>query len=97
MEIFIAYKYVQFITHDIGCDNGLAFLKNCGLGILNCGLKKNRTMDWLELLTKSGIMKKELLNDLIKESNDLTAIFTSSGYTAKSKLNNSQSKIRNPQ
>ena len=54
-------------------------------------------MDWLELLTKSGIMKKELLNELMKESNELTAIFTSSGHTAKSKLNNSQSKIRNPQ
>jgi len=48
MEIFIAYKYVQFIAHDINCDHGLAFLKNCGLRILDCGLK-NRTMDREEL------------------------------------------------
>jgi len=57
----------------------------------------DETSYWLELLVESGIMKKELLNELMKESNELTAIFTSSGHTAKSKLNNSQSKIRNPQ
>jgi len=56
----------------------------------------DETSYWLELLIESGIMKKELLDELIKESNELTAIFTSSGRTAKSKLNNPQSKIRNP-
>jgi four helix bundle protein len=57
----------------------------------------DETSYWIELLIESGIMKKELLEDLLKESNELTAIFTSSGQTAKSKLSSPQSKIRNPQ
>ena len=51
---------------------------------------------WIELLGESGIVKKKLLENLLKEANELTAIFTSSGQTAKSKLN-SQFKIRNSQ
>ena len=51
---------------------------------------------WIELLIESGIIIKELLKDILKETNELTAIFTASGYTAKSNKNNSQSKIRNP-
>jgi len=56
----------------------------------------DETSYWIELLIESGIMKKQLLESLLKESNELTAIFTSSGRTAKSKLSNLQSKIRNP-
>ena len=52
---------------------------------------------WIELLVESGIIKKDLLNELLKEANELTAIFTSSGNTAKSKRDNPQFKIRNPQ
>ena len=52
----------------------------------------DETSYWLELLIESGIMKKELLNDLMKESNELTAIFTSSGI--QQIKNNPQSKIR---
>ena len=51
---------------------------------------------WIELLIESGIIKKELLKDILKEANELTAIFTASGHTAKFNKNNSQSKIRNP-
>ncbi len=51
---------------------------------------------WIELLGESGIVKKKLLENLLIEANELTAIFTSSGRTAKSKIN-SQFKIRNTQ
>lgn len=51
---------------------------------------------WIELLGESGIVKKKLLENLLTEANELTAIFTSSGRTAKSKIN-SQFKIRNTQ
>lgn len=40
---------------------------------------------WIELLGESGIIKKKLLENLLKESNELTAIFTASGNTAKKK------------
>jgi four helix bundle protein len=51
---------------------------------------------WVELLIESGIMKKQLLESLLKESNELTAIFTASGHTVKSKITNPKSRIRNP-
>ena len=38
---------------------------------------------WLELITESGLMKKDLIEDLLKEANELTAIFTASGKTAR--------------
>jgi four helix bundle protein len=50
---------------------------------------------WIELLIDSGIVKKELLSEILKEANELTAIFTASGNTAKLKRVNSQFKIRN--
>jgi four helix bundle protein len=50
---------------------------------------------WIELLIESGLMRKEFLNNLLKESKELTAIFTASGRTAKMKRTNSQFKIRN--
>ena len=57
----------------------------------------DETAYWIELLIESGIMKKESLQSLLNEANELTAIFTASGRTAKSKRINPQSKIRNPQ
>ncbi|MCX6291055.1 MAG: four helix bundle protein [Bacteroidetes bacterium] len=51
---------------------------------------------WIELFIESGIIKKERLKELLKEANELTAIFTASGNTAKTNHNNSQFKIRNP-
>ena len=38
---------------------------------------------WIELLSDLGIMKKERLEDLLKESRELTAIFAASRQTAK--------------
>ncbi len=40
---------------------------------------------WLEMLKELNIGNEEKLNSLLKEANELTAIFTASGKTAKSK------------
>ena len=45
----------------------------------------DETALWIELLSDTGIMKKELLEDLLKEARELTAIFTASRQTAKRK------------
>lgn len=52
---------------------------------------------WIELLVESELVKKELLVELLKEANELTAIFTASGHTAKASPDNPKFKIRNPQ
>ena len=41
------------------------------------------TMYWLELLSESGIVKTELLSDLMKETDELTAILVASVKTIK--------------
>ena len=41
------------------------------------------TLFWLELLSESGLVRPELLEPLIKESRELSAIFTSSYNTAR--------------
>ena len=38
---------------------------------------------WLELLVEAGILSIDRIKDLLNEANELTAIFTSSGRTAK--------------
>ena len=38
---------------------------------------------WLELISESNIMGKKRLESVLKEANELTAIFTSSGKTVK--------------
>jgi four helix bundle protein len=43
----------------------------------------DETSYWLELYEASGLIKKELLTGLMKEANELTAIFTASIKTAK--------------
>ena len=45
----------------------------------------DETALWIELLSDTGIMKKELLEELLKEAKELTAIFTASRQTAKRK------------
>ena len=50
---------------------------------------------WLELIMDGGLLKPDLVVPLHQEAEELTAIFTASGRTAKQ--NNQQSKIRNPQ
>jgi four helix bundle protein len=43
----------------------------------------DETLFWLELLVESELVKEGLLKDLIKETDELVAIFTASGKTAK--------------
>ena len=43
----------------------------------------DESMYWLELITESKLMKKENVSPLLQEANELTAIFTASGKTAK--------------
>lgn len=50
---------------------------------------------WMELIIESEILKKSQVESLLKEANELTAIFTASGKTARGNKN-PQSKIRNP-
>jgi four helix bundle protein len=40
---------------------------------------------WLELIIETGLLAKKNVNLLLKEADELTAIFTASGKTAKSK------------
>ena len=44
---------------------------------------------WLEPIQESKLLKKERLTDLIKEADELTAIFTASGKTARQAKSNS--------
>ena len=65
----------------------------------------DETLFWLELITEGNLLKKERLPDLLKEADELTAIFTASGKTARQnnpkisnpKISNPKSTIRNPQ
>ena len=50
---------------------------------------------WLELIMEGGLLKPERVSPLHQEAEELTAIFTASGRTAKE--NNPKSAIRNPQ
>lgn len=45
---------------------------------------------WLEIIIESGLIKKELVESLLKETNEITAIMVSS---KKSSINNLKSKI----
>ncbi len=46
----------------------------------------DETLFWLEIISESGMLPEEKLSRLIKEADELTAIFTASGKTAKRKL-----------
>jgi hypothetical protein len=46
-------------------------------------MKHCQSAFWIKLLADAGIMKKERLADLLKEGQELTAIFTVSRQTAK--------------
>jgi four helix bundle protein len=54
----------------------------------------DETLFWLELIVESNLLEKERLLAMIKEADELTAIFTASGKTARQ--NNPKSPIRNP-
>jgi len=47
----------------------------------------DETLYWLELIVESGLIKQELLEDLIKENNELFRIIVSSITTMKKKMN----------
>jgi four helix bundle protein len=49
---------------------------------------------WLEMIMEGELLKNELVIALHREAEELAAIFTASGRTAK--YNNQQSTIRNP-
>jgi len=44
----------------------------------------DETVFWLECLVESGMVKKELLQELLTEANELVAIFAASQRTARS-------------
>ena len=46
----------------------------------------DETLYWLELLTKSGLVKAERLQDLTREANELIAIVSASRKTARQRL-----------
>jgi four helix bundle protein len=54
----------------------------------------DETLFWLEVIVESNLLKKEKLLYLLKEADELTAIFIASGKTAMQ--NNPKSPIRNP-
>jgi four helix bundle protein len=43
----------------------------------------DETLFWLELITEANLLKKEKLQDILNEADELTAIFTASGKTAR--------------
>jgi len=43
----------------------------------------DESLFWLELIAESGLMNTARLKDLTKEADELTAIFTATGKTAK--------------
>jgi len=47
----------------------------------------DETLYWLELIVESGLVKEELLNDLMTENQELFRIIVSSINTMKKKLN----------
>ena len=42
---------------------------------------------WIELIIESDLQNNELVRSALKEANELTAIFTSSGHTARNRKN----------
>ncbi len=47
---------------------------------------------WLEVIKEAGLQSGEVLDSLIKEANELTAIFAATSRTSKAKLNQSKNK-----
>jgi four helix bundle protein len=57
----------------------------------------DETAYWLELIIEAGLLKRELIEDLLKEADELTAIMVSSRKTIKmntSKTDNQKSPIK---
>jgi four helix bundle protein len=45
--------------------------------------ESDETLFWLELISEANLLNIEKLKDVLKEADELTAIFTASGKTAK--------------
>jgi len=54
----------------------------------------DESLFWLEMILEANLLGMNRIEPLIKEANELTAIFTASGKTAKQ--NNPKSEIHNP-
>lgn len=54
----------------------------------------DETLYWLELIVESGLVKQELLEDLMKENLELFKIIVSSITTIKKKINSSNNKFQ---
>ncbi len=54
----------------------------------------DESLYWMELLVESGRIKQALVNDLMKEGNEILALVVASINTARERK---QSAIRNPQ
>jgi len=52
----------------------------------------DETLYWLELIVESGLVKEDLLRDLMNENYELLKIIVSSITTMKKKLNSTESK-----
>jgi four helix bundle protein len=57
--------------------------------------ESDESLFWLELILESSILPKERVHSLMKEADELTAIFTASGKTARNSNPNLKSEIRN--
>ena len=55
----------------------------------------DETIFWMEILVEAGIIKKDLLSDLMEEANQILAIVIKSKITTKQNQKNSEEKIRN--
>ena len=55
----------------------------------------DETLYWLELIVESGLVKPNLLDDLIQENQELFKIIASSITTMKQKLNSTKSNSKN--
>ena len=51
-----------------------------------CEEEADETIYWLELIEEAGLLKNEITNKLLKEADELTAIFVASINTKKAKM-----------
>ena len=67
------------------CKSRKDFISKMGTEVEEC----DETQLWLEILSEAGLVKNELIRDLLKESGELTAIMTASKNSA---INNQEKK-----
>ncbi|MCY7360640.1 MAG: four helix bundle protein [Ignavibacteria bacterium] len=58
--------------------------------------ESDETLYWLELIQELKLFRIEQISELIKEADELTAIFTSTAKSAKKNVLEEKSKITNP-